>query len=129
MADLSSALKEAQLRKWFKESVKAGVPFCEYLSGKLDATLEGSETGDNRLIGSTANAGQSVTYAPAGDQPSSVGEWQEFLAECCKQCPLCIVPNPPTADDYVTCFLEAGLLDEPSGPVFAFRKSYLGMRC
>jgi len=124
VAGLSSSQKKQYLKKWYAEAQAAGTPFCQYLQEKNAAILENAESGGTRLISSTSNAGQSVSYAPGGEQPISTGEVQQLLADAAEACPLCEVPDPSTDQDYLDCLLGSNIC----AAFRAYTKLYLGLR-
>jgi hypothetical protein len=113
------------LRGWFEDATAAGIPFCEYLSKLSKASLKGAESGDNRLISSTSNAGQSTSFAPSSDQLVAPGEASQFLADCAEECLACDVVNPPVQEDFLNCLLASDLCAEP---IMAFQKFHGGYR-
>jgi hypothetical protein len=120
VADLNSDRKWQLLQSWYAESLAAGVPFCEHLLSKSNAAAASGGMGESRLIGSTSNAGQSVTYAPIADQPYEPGSENDFLAACARACPVCTVPDPATEADYLNCLVD----DFCQPDALSYQKSY-----
>ena len=100
-SNLSEPIRRGLLGKWYRESqaTTPPTPFCEYLQQKLDASLDGLEAGKGRVLQSTSNAGQSVSYFSPADAPFSQSDASNFLATAAEVCPVCAASLPPDATD------------------------------